>query len=285
MNYRELLISAASSAKNCACFGLDPVLERLPRLREGVYENITAFYDRITEVFVEKRLVPAGFKPNIGYFTSLDRPRQGLFDGSRALAALFDMLQERFPGVPVILDSKRGDIARSSANYAEEAFDAWGADALTVSPYMGEDSLLPFARAGKGVYVVCRSSNPGAADFQEQNAGGERLYMKVAAKIAALSSEEASFGAVAGATSPEGLVSLSRFFAPKNIPLLLPGVGAQGGSVSETLSVLRASGYDIRLARVNSSSAIFNAAPSLPEREALSEIQARAAAFLAQTAI
>lgn len=113
-------------------------------------------------------LVPAAFKPNLGYYQCLDHPRDEDFSGSSALADVLDMLESFFPGIPVILDSKRGDIARSSMNYAKEAFEAWQSDAVTVAPYMGSDSVEPFISFPEkgGAYLLNRTSNPGGRDLQ-----------------------------------------------------------------------------------------------------------------------
>ena len=161
------------------------------------------------------------------------------------------------------LDSKRGDIAKSSENYAKEAFDAWQADAVTVSPYMGHDSVLPFAYPDKGVYVLNRTSNPGAVDFQDQTVLDKvdekdlyPLYTAVAHHITAWSSEHPGIGAVVGATSPKELGIIASLYAGRDIPMLIPGVGSQGGSAEEVIAMMKGAGYDLLLARINSSSGL-----------------------------
>jgi orotidine-5'-phosphate decarboxylase len=208
-------------------------------------------------------LIPSAFKPNIGYYQSLDRPRDEDFSGSLALADVMDMVENFFPGIPVILDSKRGDIARSSLNYAMEAFDCWQSDAVTVAPYMGSDSITPFAShvpGEKGIYILNRTSNPGGKDFQNlmvsANGSSSPLYMEVACKIASLREEFEGLGAVVGATNMAELTKIATYYADKKIPLLIPGVGSQGGSASEVMAVLRDVGYPVELARINSSSAL-----------------------------
>ena len=167
------------------------------------------------------------------------------------------------PGVPVILDSKRGDIAKSSENYAEEAFGKWRADAVTVSPYMGSDSVLPFAREGKGVYILNRTSNPGAADIQNMltlDAVDEKelypFYISVAHRIAHWASDHPGIGAVVGATSMKELGEIAEYYAGREIPMLIPGVGSQGGSASDVIASLKSAGYPLALARINSSSGL-----------------------------
>jgi orotidine-5'-phosphate decarboxylase len=215
---------------------------------------------------VKKNLYPAAFKPNIGYYHALDNPREGSFDGSLALARILDMVDSYFPNTPVILDSKRGDIARSSINYAHEAFDIWKTDAVTVSPYMGSDSVLPFLdqeHAEQGMYILNRTSNPGGKDLQQLTVVDEvdekelyPLYIAVAHTIARWSKTNSNIGAVVGATHLQELKEIAHYFAPKGIPLLIPGVGSQGASAQVTVQSLRDVGYPVELARINSSSAL-----------------------------
>ncbi len=150
MSYIDLLKDSAKESGNIACMGLDPVLEALPG--EGSFKDRSeAFFSKLFKQMKAKGLIPAAFKPNIGYYVINDRPREGKFEGSLALATVLDLLNENFPGIPVILDGKRGDIAKSSLNYAKEAFEAWGAEALTVSPHLGHASVFRFACEKKGV--------------------------------------------------------------------------------------------------------------------------------------
>ena len=176
----------------------------------------------------------------------------------RALKAII----ERYSGkLPIILDAKRGDIGKSSEAYAKECFDFWGADATTISPYMGYDSVSPFierCKINRGAYVLCRTSNAGAADFQSVRTENNRqVFMEVAAKI-----EKWHFpglGAVMGATALDELEAMMWIFydAHKKLPLLVPGVGAQGASAKETARVLRSVWSEaLPLHRINSSSAI-----------------------------
>ena len=158
------------------------------------------------------------------------------------------------------MDSKRGDIATSSANYAYEAFGCWKADAVTVSPYMGHDSISPFAVGyeEKGVYILNRTSNPGGKDLQNKAMeDGKPLYMTVAETIAKWNEEySGGIGAVVGATNLKEFEDLASFYSKKEIPLLIPGVGSQGGSAEEVISIMKRVGYPLFLARINSSSAL-----------------------------
>jgi len=248
MNYIEKLKYSSEKTGNVACFGLDPIFE---------VEKIVPYFESLFKLMKKQTLVPAAFKPNIGYYNILDNPRKGEFQGSVALAKVLDLLEAEFPGIPVILDSKRGDIARSSLNYSKEAFDCWKTDAVTISPFMGIDSINPFLVENKCAYILNRTSNEGGKDFQNLIIeDGKSLYEHVSKKIVEWNktSTNSSFGAVAGATNMKELARISGQFAKENIPLLIPGVGSQGGSANEVKKTLQEKGYPLYLARVNSSS-------------------------------
>jgi orotidine-5'-phosphate decarboxylase len=232
--------------------GLDPKLEVLPK---GM--GIVEFFDTLFKKMLKEDLIPSAFKPNIGYYQSLDKPRDNDFSGSMALSKVLDMLDEYFPSIPVILDSKRGDIARSSLNYAIEAFDCWKTEAVTISPYMGSDSVSPFLVEDKGVYVLNRTSNPGGRDLQNLMCENDLpLYLNVSHKIVEWSVAHPGIGAVVGATSMKELEDISSYYSDKKIPLLIPGVGSQGGSATDVINSLNKTGYPLYLARINSSSGL-----------------------------
>ena len=261
MNYKDLLKNAADGTGNCACMGLDPQPEALPNKTGNIKNDIILFFEELFFEMKKRNLYPAAFKPNLGYYSALDKPRENRFEGSQALASILAVIEKEFAGIPVILDSKRGDIARSSLNYAAEAFDWWKTDAVTVSPFMGSDSVLPFLEKPydkKGVYILNRTSNPGSADFQNLRLeeGGAFLYMHTAKKIIAYAHEHPGAGAVVGATVMEELTAISELYAKKGIPLLIPGAGSQGGSAEAVTGILKKAGYDLRFARINSSSAL-----------------------------
>ena len=253
MGYLELLASSAQERQSIVCFGLDPDITQFPALiAQGNEEKITSFFSQIIDASLSEGSSISALKPNYAYFAQYG------FEGLRALKSII----ERYSGkLPIILDAKRGDIGKSSAAYAAEAFDVWGADALTVSPYMGYDSLQPFferCKGGKGVYVLCRTSNAGAADFQSLNMeSGKPLFLEVARKLEKWHAN--GIGAVLGATALDELESTLWVFydAKKRLPLLVPGVGAQGASASETAKVLRTVWPDaFPIHRINSSNAI-----------------------------
>ena len=263
MSYIDILIESAEKSGNNICMGLDPIQDVLPFKELNVAERITKYFDTLFSKMVDEKLSPAAFKPNLGYYAALDRPRERKFDGSIALSHVMDALESYFPGIPVILDSKRGDIARSSGNYAKEAFDSWKADAVTVSPYMGSDSVLPFAFEGKGMYVLNRTSNPGGAEIQNRSMLDSvdehdvyPLYIAVSHAIVIWAEQHKGTGAVVGATNMREFADIAKYFSGKEIPMLIPGVGSQGGSASDVMSAMAEVSYDKRLARINSSSGL-----------------------------
>jgi orotidine-5'-phosphate decarboxylase len=215
-------------------------------------ERIAHYYSSIIDAALGQSVSIGALKPNYAYFAQYG------FDGLRALKTLI----ERYKGkLPIIFDGKRGDIGKSSEAYAKEAFDFWLADSLTVSPYMGADSVSPFierCKDGKGVYVLCRTSNGGAADFQSLNIeGGKQLFFEVAHKLHKWHTP--GVGAVVGANALDELEQILWLFydSKKELPLLIPGVGAQGGSAKETAQLLRSVWSEaLPLHRINSSSAI-----------------------------
>lgn len=253
-SYLQLLRDSANERSSIVCFGLDPDLAQMPASTAMLprEERITQFYSSIVDAALNEKQSISALKPNYAYFAQYG------FDGLRALKALI----ERYKGkLPIIFDGKRGDIGKSSEAYANEAFSFWNADSLTVSPYMGSDSVSPFlsrCKDGRGVYVLLRTSNAGAADFQSLNLdNGKQLFMEVAHKLSKWHVE--GLGAVVGATAPEELEQALWIFhdAKKELPLLIPGVGAQGASAAETAKVLRSVWIDaLPLHRINSSSAI-----------------------------
>jgi orotidine-5'-phosphate decarboxylase len=291
MSLAEKLTESAKRTGSIACFGMDPVAEKIPKMDDEGFtpEWIFRFYATIAEEMENRKIWPGAFKPNQGFYSRHDATKGVAdFHGSTVLSELIDEFI-RFR-IPVILDAKRGDIGKSSENYAAEAFDVFEADAVTVHGYMGTDSVKPFIERG-AVYVLCRTSNPGAKDLQglmainekelsEQKAhfeyllregrakeAGEAaaqliemfspLYMHVARKILDWDSiKPGNVGAVVGATSLPELCNIASLFAKsgKKIPLLIPGVGGQGAKAGEVMAALRDAGYDLSIVRINSSS-------------------------------
>ena len=249
MSFLELLETSADRSGSIVCFGIDPVIEKIPMRQKDTSKKIAEFYSAILAAVADKI---SAVKPNYAFFAQYG------FPGLKAMEEIITVAKKK--KLPVILDAKRGDIGKSSEAYSKEVFEIWKADAVTVSPYMGTDSVTPFTSycgSGKGVYVLVRTSNPGAADLQQlQLKNGKELFMEAAAKV--VEWHKPGVGAVVGATNTAELEKIARFFdaAKKKIHLLIPGVGTQGGSAREVAAALRKSSQDIRIHRINSSSGI-----------------------------
>lgn len=256
--YTDILKESYGLTNSLICMGLDPIIEFLPEQTGSLRKDLNTFFTSVFHEMKIREVFPGAFKPNIGYYSALDKPREGNFAGSESLSDILDLIDVLFPGIPVILDSKRGDIARSSLNYAFEAFDCWHVDAITVSPYMGTDSVSPFMVKEKGIYVLNRTSNPGGRDLQNLHTNGEELYLSVANTIISWANDHQGLGAVVGATNPDELEIIAARYKESgiSIPLLIPGVGSQGGNASEVMKRLKNVSYDISLVRINSSSNI-----------------------------
>ncbi len=210
------------------CVGLDGSVEKLPALFAGQppEEALFEFNRQIIEATAE---YAAAFKPNIAFYEQSGPP------GLVALKRTCDWLRSRHAEIPILMDAKRGDLASTNEAYAAAFFNYYQADALTVQPYMGAGALAPFLdRADKGVFVLCRTSNPDAAQIQGLEVVGEPLYLTVARLAAGPEwNRNGNVGLVAGATFPAELGRI-RATAP-DLPLLIPGVGAQGGELGPVL--------------------------------------------------
>jgi orotidine-5'-phosphate decarboxylase len=224
MHFNALLSQASLGHRSLLCVGLDPDPARFPAGMKGDSRRIFDFCARIVDA--TKDLVNA-FKPQIAYFAAHRAEDQ--------LEQLMAYMKRVAPGVPVILDAKRGDIGSTAEQYAREAFERYQADAVTLSPYMGFDSIEPYLKyEGKGLILLCRTSNPGGSDLQfETLANGDRLFEQVAKLAAGRWNRDQRLGLVVGATFPAELARV-RELAP-TLPLLIPGVGAQGGDAAATV--------------------------------------------------
>src|SRR6185312_16041373 len=219
MTFIESLRQAWQRNRSLVCVGLDPEPSRFPaHLREDP-NAMFAFCRDIVDATAD---VVCCFKPQFAHFAA-----RGAED---VLERLIAHIHATHRHVPVILDAKRGDIGSTAAFYAFEAFERYRADAVTVNPYLGRDSLEPFlARADKGVVILCRTSNPGARDLQDLDVGGRKLYQHVAATAAREWNANGNGLLVVGATYPGELAEVRALVG--GMPLLVPGVGAQGGDV------------------------------------------------------
>ncbi|MDL2058658.1 orotidine-5'-phosphate decarboxylase [Mesosutterella sp. AGMB02718] len=216
MKFTEMLEQRWRDADSMLCVGLDPNPDRMPASVQG---RVGDFCRAIVEATAD---LVCAFKPQIAYFAAM-----------RALPELEELIayiHERHPGIPVILDAKRGDIGSTAKAYAREAFEIYGADAVTVSPYMGFDTVEPYLEyEDRGVILLCRTSNPGGRDIEMLQAGGRRVFEHVAAMAAQAWKDHDQLGLVVGATFPEEMAGV-RAIAP-GMPFLVPGIGAQGGDI------------------------------------------------------
>lgn len=227
MTFLDQLRTAERTNGSMLCVGLDPEPAKFPdRWRADptkIFDFCAAMVDATADLVI-------AFKPQIAYFAAHGAEPQ--------LERLMAHMRNAAPGVPVILDAKRGDIGSTAEQYAKEAFERYGADAVTLSPYMGFDSLQPYLRYhGKGAFLLCRTSNPGGDDFQPQHLrdvpGQPRLYEHIATLAQGPWNLNGQLGLVVGATYPAEIARV-RELAP-TLPLLIPGVGAQGGDAVATV--------------------------------------------------
>ena len=248
MTFLDLLGAAGRQNQSMLCVGLDPEPARFPGRLQGdaskIYDFCAAIVDATADLVI-------AFKPQIAYFAAHRAEAQ--------LERLMEHLRRNAPQVPVILDAKRGDIGATAGQYAIEAFERYGADAVTLSPFMGLDSIEPYLKyAGKGAFLLCRTSNPGGDDLQSQRLasvdGQPLLYEHIARLAQGPWNLNGQLGLVVGATYPAEIERV-RAVAP-TLPLLIPGVGAQGGDAAATVRAGWRPGAPII---VNSSRAILYA--------------------------
>ncbi|KAA3633125.1 MAG: orotidine-5'-phosphate decarboxylase, partial [Calditrichaeota bacterium] len=223
------------------CLGLDLDPKRMPA--EST-KSIKSMYEFAMNIIDATKDHVCAYKPNMAFFENLGH------DG----ISLLESIVNRMPtDIPIILDGKRGDIGNTASFYAEAMYERFRADWVTVAPYMGYDSMRPFLEYNdKGIFVLCLTSNTGSKDFQLLDVGGKPLYQVVAEKVDYWNKED-NCGLVIGATNPEQLKEL-RVIA-KNMPLLIPGVGAQGGSLEK--AVLYGTDNFSKLAIINVSRSVL----------------------------
>lgn len=257
MNYIDLLKLSHQKFNSIICLGLDPVIEDIP-LTGDPKTVIIAFFEEILNRLMQKKIYPAAVKPNYAFYA-----QYGL-EGLEALLAVIALFKKE--GFPVIFDAKRGDIGKTATAYAREAFDVFQADAVTVSPYLGSDSIIPFFNQypDKGCYVLTKTSNPSSSEIQDLMVEQVPLYEQVAKKI--VEWYRPGIGSVAGATFPEQLSTIALIFlrSGNEVPILIPGIGTQGGTIAEVMSSL-AHFENIGIHRLNASSAITYAYKQWPK--------------------
>lgn len=225
MNFLEKLQRAWNTNNSLLMVGLDPDPRRMPNellhRPDGIFEFCKGIVDATADY-------ACGIKPQIAYFASQAAEDQ--------LQALCDYVRDHYPQLPIVLDAKRGDIGSTAEHYATEAFKRFQADAVTVNPYMGFDSVEPYLDwSEKGVIVLCRTSNPGGSDLQFLNLqDGTPLYLHVAAMVAEKWNSKQQCALVVGATFPEEITLVRQRVG--DMPLLIPGIGAQGGDINATVT-------------------------------------------------
>lgn len=224
MTFRERLKWIIAQNNSLLCVGLDPDLEQLPSPLPRTVQGMVAFNQAIVEATAD---LVCAYKPNLAFY---------LVHGAAGIEALAATRAAIPPEIPVILDAKLGDIASTSAAYAKAIFETLGFDAVTVHPYLGSEALEPFLRAReRGIFVLARTSNPGAGEFQDLpvGEGGDPLFLKVAERARIWNEQFGNVGLVVGATYPVDL-AIIRQRCP-DLPILAPGVGPQGGDLETVL--------------------------------------------------
>jgi orotidine-5'-phosphate decarboxylase len=221
--FTQQLARAWESNDSLLCVGLDPEIERFPPQIAASPSPIFQFNKAVIDATHD---LVCAYKPQFAHYAAYEAEDQ--------LERTIEYVHRTYPGIPVILDGKRGDVGNTAERYASEAFERYGADAVTVNPYLGGDSLEPFLRhADKGVIILCRTSNPGAHDLQDLEVGARRLYQVVAELAATRWNGNGNCALVVGATYPRELAEVRRIVGA--MPLLLPGVGAQGADVAQAI--------------------------------------------------
>ena len=245
MTFTQMLAAAWQKNNSLLCVGLDPDPAKFPAHLKGRDDAILEFCTAIVDATAD---LVCAFKPQIAYFAARRAEDQ--------LEALIAHIHDKHPGIPVILDAKRGDIGSTAEQYAVEAFERYKADAVTVNPYMGRDSVDPYlAYPDKGVILLCRTSNPGGSDLQFLETNGEKLYERVARLVATEWNTTGQCALVVGATFPAEIARVRAIVG--DLPLLVPGIGAQGGDIEATVQAGRTA--DATGLMINSSRAILYA--------------------------
>jgi orotidine-5'-phosphate decarboxylase len=257
MTIRAKLAQAWTSADSMLCVGLDPD----PRLWPAGIDRLAHPYFEFCKAIVDATApMVCAFKPQFAYFAA-----QG---AEQDLERICRYIADAHPHVLLLLDAKRGDIGPTAQQYAREAFVRYGADAVTVNPYLGHDSIEPYLHyTDNGVFVLCRTSNSGGDDFQSLDVGGEPLYARVARHAVSDWNEGHRCGLVVGATYPDELRVVRGIVG--DMPVLVPGVGAQGGDIDATVAAgLDSTGYGMV---INSSRAVLYASTGDDFAEAAAE--------------
>ena len=255
MTFIQKLSTAWTANNSLLCVGLDPDIKRFPAHLRDQPDAVFSFCKAIIDATAP---FACAFKPQIAYFAALRAEDQ--------LEAICRYLREKHPQIPLILDAKRGDIGATAEQYAREAFERYNADAVTLNPYMGFDTIAPFLEwKDRGAIILCRTSNPGGSDLQFLMVGGREkpvpLYQHIARLVAEEWNTNGQCALVVGATFPQELAEVRSIVC--DLPLLVPGIGAQGGDIQATVAAGKtANGTGMM---INSSRAILYAKPQAGE--------------------
>ncbi len=255
MTFIQKLSAAWTANNSLLCVGLDPDIKRFPAHLRDQPDAVFSFCKAIIDATAP---FACAFKPQIAYFAALRAEDQ--------LEAICRYLREKHPQIPLILDAKRGDIGATAEQYAREAFERYNADAVTLNPYMGFDTIAPFLEwKDRGAIILCRTSNPGGSDLQFLMVGGREkpvpLYQHIARLVAEEWNTNGQCALVVGATFPQELAEVRSIVC--DLPLLVPGIGAQGGDIQATVAAGKtANGTGMM---INSSRAILYAKPQAGE--------------------
>jgi len=243
MNWREKLLSATHTNNSLLCVGLDSDVEKIPKFLHESHKNSQLDFNK--EIIDATKDLVCAYKLNMAFYEAA---------GKKGFEALEKTVQYIPRAVFIIVDGKRNDIGNTAQKYAQALFETLKADAVTVNPYLGRDGVAPFLEyKDKCSFILCRTSNPSAHDFQDLCVEGKQIYQIVAQKIREWNTNE-NCGAVVGATYPEEL-EVARSILGESIPILIPGVGKQGGDVGKT--VLLGTNSKKELAIINSSREII----------------------------
>ncbi|MBN1381598.1 MAG: orotidine-5'-phosphate decarboxylase [Deltaproteobacteria bacterium] len=223
MTFMEGIEGAWGKNNSLVCVGLDTDIAKIPESVRKQRKSILAFNQAIVDATAD---LVCAYKPQIAYYAAAGAEDE--------LRETIDYVHEAYPGIPVILDAKRGDIGATAEMYVKEVFERYNADAVTVNPYLGGDTLKPYLeRKEKGVIILCRTSNPGARDIQDLEVDGKKLYQIVAEKAATEWNENGNVLLVVGATYPKELREIRAICG--TMPLLVPGIGVQGGDIEQAV--------------------------------------------------
>ena len=243
MGFYDQLDRAWSASRSLLCIGLDPDPTQFPAPLDRGHDAVFRFCKEIVDATAD---LVCAFKPQIAYFASQRE--------EAALEQLCVYIRDTYPDVTLIVDAKRGDIGSTAEHYAREVFGRYNAHAVTVNPYLGRDSVMPFLQRG-GVIALCRTSNPGGDDLQSLDCGGSPLYVRVAEMVANEWTRDGECGLVVGATYPDELRMVRKVAG--ELPILVPGMGFQGGDARTAVEAGTTS--DGRGLMVSSSRAIIYA--------------------------